>query len=289
MTDSLDALLAGLVDYAGLFPPTALTMSDAVRAYGMYRSGPRASMLGRFVVPAQRLTEFAEAAAPLLVSGDPWRLSVLAEPADAVRLRAFDAEHAGRAVIETIETKATTVDAVSAAAVLGADRTTFVEFPLDADPAVFLAALAECGLLAKARTGGVVAGAIPSSAQVARFIGACARANVPFKATAGLHHPMRGEYRLTYDENSDYGTMFGFLNVFAAAVFARCGASDAEIAAILDERAAAALQFTDGALLWRHWRASSVDVSLARASFATSFGSCSFAEPVDDLMTLGLL
>ncbi|MCX5768046.1 MAG: hypothetical protein NTZ43_12580 [Gemmatimonadetes bacterium] len=289
MTDSLDVLLAGLVDYAGLFPPTSLTMSDAVRAYGMYRSGPRASMLGRFVVPAQRLQEFAEAAAPLLAPGDPWRLSVLAEPGDTARLDSFDAEHAGRAVIETIETKATTADAVSAAATLGAGRTTFVEFPLDADPAPFLAALARCGLSAKARTGGIVAGAIPSVEQVARFIGACARAQVPFKATAGLHHPMRGEYRLTYDENSDYGTMFGFLNVFAAAVFARSGATDAEIAAILDERAAAALQFTDGALHWRTWRASSADVGAARASFATSFGSCSFAEPVDDLMTLGLL
>ncbi len=57
------ALLDGLIDYAGLFPPAALGMEDAVASYATYRRGPFAWMLGRFIVPAARLGEFEQAAA----------------------------------------------------------------------------------------------------------------------------------------------------------------------------------------------------------------------------------
>ena len=42
---------------------------------------------------------------------------------------------------------------------------------------------------AKLRTGGVVPEAFPKSLDIIRFVRTCAAANVPFKATAGLHHP----------------------------------------------------------------------------------------------------
>src|SRR5688500_1293567 len=49
---SLRALLDGLIDYAGLFPPATLDMQAAVARYARYRAGERAWMLGRFVVPS---------------------------------------------------------------------------------------------------------------------------------------------------------------------------------------------------------------------------------------------
>ena len=52
---ALRALLAGIVDYAGLFPPAGLDMPAAVRNYASYRTDDHAWMLGRFVVPASRL------------------------------------------------------------------------------------------------------------------------------------------------------------------------------------------------------------------------------------------
>ena len=55
----LETLLVGLVDFAGLFPPAALPMSDAVRQFAEYRAGPTAVSLGRFVVPVGRLGELA--------------------------------------------------------------------------------------------------------------------------------------------------------------------------------------------------------------------------------------
>src|SRR5690606_19531676 len=69
-------LLSGIVDYAGLFPPAALTMWSAVQNYAAYRSGVDAWALGRFVAPAVRLHELATAIAGLDPEGTfaGWRV-----------------------------------------------------------------------------------------------------------------------------------------------------------------------------------------------------------------------
>jgi hypothetical protein len=113
---SLQALLTGLVDYAGLFPPAALAMPDAVREYAGHRAGEHAWMLGRFVLPVTRLPEFEAAAEPLLPRepSRAWRLSVLASPDldETVRLAGeFNCRHAepgaGAVVADVLELKAT--------------------------------------------------------------------------------------------------------------------------------------------------------------------------------------
>jgi hypothetical protein len=102
---SVRALMTGLIDYAGLFPPASLGMRDAVTRYASYRQGPYAWMLGRFVVPCRRLAEFEQHAAALLwpdagaaAGAAPWRLSALAGDdllADGAAIEAFNARHAG--------------------------------------------------------------------------------------------------------------------------------------------------------------------------------------------------
>ena len=57
MTEALRTLLAGLIDYAGLFPPASLDMAEAARNYEAYRAGPHSWALGRFIVPSARLNE----------------------------------------------------------------------------------------------------------------------------------------------------------------------------------------------------------------------------------------
>ena len=59
---AIDYLLAGLIDYAGLFPPASLDMRSAVGNYLDYRRGSRAGVLGRFVVSLDRLGEMRSAA-----------------------------------------------------------------------------------------------------------------------------------------------------------------------------------------------------------------------------------
>jgi hypothetical protein len=294
----LRVLLEGVVDYAGLFPPAGLGMSDAVASYAEYRRGAERWMLGRFIVPVARLAEFDEAAAPYLdqrPSDHPWRLSALAGddlPADVQLIGEFNCRHAadgaGAVVIDSFELRASTPERIAAAGrSLPGWADAFVEVPLEPDPEPLIAAIAHSGLRAKARTGGVTPDAIPAAEQVARFIAACVRHDVPFKATAGLHHPLRAEFPLTYEAAAPRATMHGYLNVFLAAALLRGGGTEADAQRLLEECDAAAFDVDATAVVWRDRRFAVQELADARA-LALSFGSCSFTEPVADLASLNL-
>lgn len=287
---ALNALLDGLVDYAGLFPPAALPMAEAVRNYAAYRVGAERAMLARFVLPVARLDEFVRHAATGASDGAPWPLAVLASAADASALDAFDAAHGSRWRVDTVEAQAGDAAGVAAlAAAFGGRRTVYVELPVREDPAALIAAVGAAGMRAKIRTGGVTVEAFPTPEQVMRFLTACVAQRVPFKATAGLHHLIRGEYALTYAPDAALGTMYGFLNVFVAAVLLHAGHAAAAVLPFLTERDAAAIVASDDAIVWRGLRATAAQVVDARTTLAGSFGSCSFMEPVQDLADLSLL
>jgi hypothetical protein len=149
--------------------------------------------------------------------------------------------------------------------------------------------IAHHGARAKVRTGGVTAAGFPATADLARFIRVCADAHVPFKATAGLHHPLRGDYRLTYAPDSPRGRMFGFLNVFLAAAYARDGLEDAGLQHLLEETSPSAIQVTDDGIAWQGRRLDLAAIRQAREQVVISFGSCSFTEPMGELAALGFL
>jgi hypothetical protein len=291
---SLRALVARLVDYAGLFPPAGLPMREAVRHYAEYLDSPDAWMLGRFVVPVARLDELAADASAYAGSrAEPWQIAALVgddASADAERIRAFNASHIGRLNVDVAEVKATGAARIeSAMRALGAELTVYVELPVDAGLEFLLSVVRRARARAKIRTGGVTGEAFPTAAQVARFIARCADHGVQFKATAGLHHPLRGEHRLTYADDASSATMFGFLNVFVASAFALTGMREDALRALLEETEASALAFGDDGLSWRGHRLSLDALTNARSTFAVAFGSCSFREPVDDLHRLALL
>jgi hypothetical protein len=290
----LHALLERVVDYAGLFPPAALSMRDAVAEYAQQRRSPSAWMLGRFVVPVTRLDELTAAAdASGRRDEAVWPISALvgADPAgDFQAIRAFNARTAGRFAVESVELRAATAEAIDFALAQRRDALEhYVEIAIEDDPRLLLQAIARHGARAKVRTGGVTADAFPPPAALARFIVACAELGVPFKATAGLHHPLRGEQPLTYESGAPAATMFGFLGVFTAAALARTGADQATVTQVLEERDASAFSFSDEALRWRDRTIDLAQVSASRHELALSFGSCSFREPVDDLQRLGIL
>lgn len=289
-TSSLGALVAGLVDYAGLFPPASLDMPAAAAHYAEYRDSADAWMLGRFIVPVSRLDELAAA---LPADPDvPWPLGVLVGedlPGDATRLAALAGKHRGRFTADVVELKASDAERIALAGrTFAADRgvTAYVELPYVDDPRALLAAVKLAGLRAKVRTGGVTGDAFPAAAQLARFITRCAELGVPFKATAGLHHPLRGEHRLTYRPDAPSATMFGFLNVFVAAALANSGTPERELVSVLEERDAAAFTFAARELRWRERSVPLAHVQQTRDAFAIAFGSCSFREPVDELQEL---
>jgi hypothetical protein len=298
---AVDALVSGLVDYAGLFPPAGLDMTTAVRNFAGYLGDEHRKMLGRFVVPAARLDEFEAAAAPFfarpVAAGGVWRLSALVGGGvtdDIARVNEFNRRHrpargSGRATIDMMEAKAATPAEIGAVAgERPVDVALYVEIPTAADPSPLIGELARTGARAKIRTGGTTPDAFPSVPEVVRFFRACARAAVVFKATAGLHHALRGEYCLTYDPDSASAVMHGFLNVFCTAAFVRTGIPAADAVLMMEETSAEAFHFDDGGVTWHNRRITTPAITAARANYATSFGSCSFHEPVDELRTLHL-
>jgi hypothetical protein len=152
-----------------------------------------------------------------------------------------------------------------------------------------VAAVASCGQRAKIRTGGETADKFPTPENVIEFMTLCAAAGVPFKATAGMHHPLRSLRRFTYQPDSPSGIMHGFLNFFLAAAFVLAGMATGLAAELLKEQTAGAFHFGSDEITWRGHRLSARDVSATRRTFGVSFGSCSFTEPIDDLRSLHLL
>jgi len=283
-----------LVDYAGLFPPATLSMEEAVRRYASHLSSQDAWMLGRFVVPVERLADFAKVAAPYAANaGDTWHLSALigTHAADAgPKIRTFNAGHRGRFVVDVVECRAVARGSVAASiGALPGELRIFVELPLLDDPRDMLIEIRDSGAWAKMRTGGVTADAIPSAREVGRFIARAAELLVPFKATAGLHHPVCGDHPLTYEDGAPHARMFGFLNIFAAAVFAQNRVHERAIVELVDESDVAAFRFGENELSWRGRSVTAKQIASARSSLGMSFGSCSFQEPAHGLRALGLL
>ncbi len=235
------ALLSRLIDHAALFPPASLSMPDAIAADRAARRTPHAWMLDRFIVPASRLDELPADFTP--------RLSVVAD---------VDPLPALPPAVEFVETRRP-IDAPDGVRV-------FTEvMPGDPLPAGD----------AKIRCGGET---FPSVDELAAFVTACRDAGKPFKATAGLHHPLRTP------------TQHGFLNLLAAAVFGFAFALDErDLAALLAEEDPAAFALDDDAFVARGRRVGAGAITAARHELFVAYGSCSFSEPVEDLQALGFL
>jgi hypothetical protein len=232
MPHSLRALLAGLVDYAGLYSPASLPLPEVITNYECYLDSPEAWMLNRLVLPREKLPE--------VKFGDKWRVTLLVEKEPG----------ALPPQVETLETKAGKRLSLP----------TYCEVPLDQVE----------GGYAKIR----IATTTPEA--LTEFLCAAASRRLPFKATAGLHDPVRTNTH-------------GFLNVFVGATFAWSGMDGPAVIQVLNETDPLAFEFRNDGLRWRDWYATTAEVEQARREFAHSFGSCSFEEPVNGLRTLGLM
>ena len=293
------ALVTGLVDYAGLFPPAQLGMAAAMSNYAGYLAGPHAWMLGKFVVPVARLVEFDAISGGLLPRGEgsvAWKLAALAGDdleADMQEALKFNCRHwqgseIGHAIIDSIEMRvATDMDPAGARAAVPDCFTLYIESAAGS-PGSVLDSIRRAGARAKIRMGGVTPDVFPAPDDVVAFMAGCAERRLAFKATAGLHHLIRSEYPLTYESGSKRATMYGFINVFLAAAALFSGASTNDARGILLESDLNTFRFDDAAIAWHERELSAEDISRTR-DFATSFGSCSFREPVDELVTAGLM
>ena len=107
---SLEILLTNLIDYAGLFPPAALSMQDAVNNFATYQKSEKAGMLGRFVIPASQLPAFADAALQHFKNdaSSLWQVSALCQnlDEDLEKVASFNNRYYHQIIVNSIEIKA---------------------------------------------------------------------------------------------------------------------------------------------------------------------------------------
>ena len=239
MTDATRAALSTLIDHAPLFPPASLSVPDAIDEDRRARADEHAWMLARLVWPASRLDA---------LEGEDRALSVLLDDGLSVTVPLSP-------LVEAVETR-------WEAGLEGLAGEVYVELPLDDDLSERVVVLAERGLRAKVRCGGAE---VPSAEALGRFLETCHAAGVPFKATAGLHHPLAAPGR------------HGFLNVLASCAFGDARALEEDV------------ELSPRGLRWRGHEAGADALARVRREQLVAVGSCSFFEPVADLQALGIL
>jgi hypothetical protein len=257
-------IAAALFDDAALFPPGSAPMDRAVVRHRSYRTGPLAPLVGPFVVGESRLAELSDAvggrepfAVSVIVTGGPPAL-----PDDRVR-------------VVSVEAPAGDGPQRRAAELSGVKVPVYLEPSWNESLPEAVGVAARHGMRIKLRTGGVRAELFPTPAELSRAIGACVRAGVPFKATAGLHHAVA---------HLDPATGFdhhGFLNILLATAAAVAGKDDQARTAILADREARSVAARVDSL--------APDVAAAARRWFVSVGTCDIADPVTDLVALGLL
>ena len=283
--NAINSLLEGLIDYAGLYPPAALDMRSAVRNYLSYSQSAHAATLGRFVLNMERLSELREAAGDSLRS---MKLSVIASPnADCAGLSQLLSDGSTVDMIEFKTDQPPEIRHLSRS--IPAGMTAYFEIPICGDASAALEAIAAAGARAKLRMGGVVAEAFPGTQVVAKMLHALAVRRIPFKATAGLHHPIRSWHPFTAERDGAAGMMHGFVNLCCAAALLHFGGEAGEARRVLDEEDPCAWQVAQDAIDWRSYHWSTEQLRAVRRQFLISFGSCSFVEPMHDLEALGWL
>ncbi len=267
----------------------------------MHRRAPYADLVGPFLCPVSRWVELvAELTAR---PGPPLEVGLIGDTgpgllADAVRLTRTEPTVVLRQVECAVPAGTGPADLPAVACHVAEILTTvtagrpvdcFVEIPRTAGWPAAVRALAggpvggRVG--AKLRTGGLDAAAFPSDAELAEFLAVNLALHQPFKLTSGLHHALR---QTAPDTGFEY---HGYLNVLAA-VIPKCSGPVAGRSVALAEPASGCAGALTEVLACRDAAALLAPVRSAlgrhRTGFA-SYGSCSVAEPLTDLVDLGLL
>lgn len=298
----LRPLLESVVDYAGTFPPAGERLDAAMSAYATYQGQPYNWLLGRYVLAAADLPVFIKELLPKVrltmgLGQKPpvWPLSlVLREPIGDLSSSLLRSLHFYQAnsylSIAALEISPQPRDELekivrAITAQVPQSVETFFEIPLERTEQTsyeeILTLLHAHRAMPKVRTGGLRVEAFPSAIQLARFIAACGRSQMPFKATAGLHHPLYTQQRLP---DGTWVAMHGFLNVAIATGLTHYAQLTAfEITHLLQVTSLEDfMPWFDDVLPAELWN----DLCQLRKQFFRSFGSCSFQEPLEGLIQL---
>lgn len=267
MNTALRDSLRGAFDYAGMLPPAGLPLEQAIAKYAAYRESDHRDLLGSFVCPSQRLTELES----LLPGGGEWPLAVVGGASfirDFDIVREFNRRMPGLAQIRSYELPTDGVNPIP-----GGLKTmqcygvrVYLEGPWSG---AGMESVKFLGLQAQLRIGGTETAAFPSSLVVAAWLRKGAVLGLPFRAIAGLQHPLRCTRFLNYERDSTTARMHGFLNLAAATAAAQEGGP---VERLLE---------SDDPVELLPW--------VGRQSLLHGVSACSFEEPVAELQELQLI
>ncbi|WP_051591085.1 hypothetical protein [Bacillus sp. UNC438CL73TsuS30] len=290
--DAVSHFMTELIDYAGLFPPAALPLREAILNYHSYFQEEDSWMLGPFVIPASRLVEL-EPFRDLFNEQTPLRLSIILSKSDALgtdldAIQLFSETYQTAGIIEAIEFPPSfqmnsdifeKLDKlISGYRIYGEIAGTSEQLQSSLEKIMKLNQDFSRPIGVKFRMGGITANLFPSADRAAYVIHECKKLGLSLKFTAGLHHPVR-QYR---KEVTTF--MHGFVNVFTASIMAYClSISEETIEEILLDDNPDHFTFTSNELSWRNLAVSSKEINTARNVFSLSYGSCSFVEPREEL------
>ena len=278
-TSLIPPLFTQLVDDAAVFPPGSATIPDSVVEHRRHRGAWYSTLVGPLLLPASALAE----AAAVLEPGDEIEVGVVAD-VPLHRLDAHVRDTDARMRVRQVEAPVARrgedpqegLDVLLAACPAWEPAEVFAEVPLTWGLLGALDRIArECErgarIAPKFRTGGLAAELFPTPMELAAIICACQERSLRFKLTAGLHRAMR------HNDPETGFTHHGFLNVLAASMAAADGA---EVLVVTELLAA-----TDPVPLIEATRPH----RMAARPLWIGFGSCSVAEPLEDLRALGLV
>lgn len=329
MKKSIFPLLSEILDYAGLYPPAALRLDDAFAKYIQHSHSKESWMLSKFVVSTHFLDELKELINNNAQSPVPFPLTVVAAPSNSLEDFKKITQDTKISILDIIDKsekqisvpsleiklpsvffdKKTNFDIVEAIEFVtdlmssseALPHQVFFEIPgfgfqkQSADALIGALSVHNKKLLDNTRThysfsgfkvrcGGVEAFQFPPSEYLAYTIHTAAQHKTPLKFTAGLHHPIR------HYNKSVSTKMHGFLNVFGASMLCYTNRlSEAEILTMLNDEDPSHFSISDSQFTWKDNAVSIEEINMLRALYVTSFGSCSFDEPIEDLTELKLL
>lgn len=310
---SKQALLSNIIDYAGNFPPAALSLDEAMRRAATFRKTAKNPwLLARQTAKWSDIKTFHPARLFACgADGSPWVFTALGSDAaevgdwervlewDLREIRNYNARYTGSSLkirVTGYETKVPSMPANEIAVRMGSyldrfweatggDQDLYLEVAFgEGFPSRLTAVIESIGRWMEDRSVSrwnpglkfrTAGQYVPSASEVAMAVSQTTYARFKFKATQGLHDAVT------------HGTHIGFVNLFAALGFSQALGSDAFGSALVEkcllEEKASAFRFTAGTFRWQDQELTVEEIETARRFHCATFGSCSVDEPDESL------
>jgi hypothetical protein len=303
------ALFSGLIDYAGLFPPTALALPEAVTNYRAYLDCPERWILARFIATTAHLLEIGDDLLSRFSPDVTLEISLVSKDLDWEIPKVIEQQNRSRGRLKVTALEAPLAPGVAVSEQLVKIQQARAALDTSAEPAPVFFELPFCedwdGRLPEAldaihaarcngapfcfklRCGGLEPHLVPTPDRIAAAICGCRKLDIPIKFTAGLHHPFRHEVT---SSPQPMPPMHGYFNVFFGAIAAHAlGLSDGDLSPIITEMTRIDPAIAEDGISWLGHTVSTSEIQRARERFSISYGSCSFVEPIEDAKRLGWL